>query len=334
MTPILIVTNLFVRYRTRGRLSAVLSSEPAEIEAVAGVSFTLAAGETFALVGESGSGKTTIARAIAGLPQRRSGSIRFEGTELVGLSRRDFKPIRRQMALMFQDAVGSLNPRLTVRAILAEPYKVHNLPSAELEHSIAALLDKVGLAPDFLNRYPHQLSGGQARRVNLARALALDPKLIIADEPTAGLDVSVQGEILNLLNTIQERLGLTILIITHNLHVVRHIANRVAIIYLGRIVEQRATANLFSAPRHPYSAALLSSNPQVGRSSAPTRIVLRGEMPSLLRRPRGCEFHTRCPFAEERCRIEAPTLSGVGGEAVSCHYALNGGQLNDTGSVR
>jgi peptide/nickel transport system ATP-binding protein len=329
MTAILSVTDLFVRYRTRGRFLALLSGEPAEIEAVAGVSFSLVAGETFALVGESGSGKTTIARAIAGLPQRRSGSIRFEGTELVGLSRRDFKPIRRQMALMFQDAVGSLNPRLTVRAILTEPYKVHNLPSGEFQHSIPALLDKVGLARDLLNRYPHQLSGGQARRVNLARALALDPKLIIADEPTAGLDVSVQGEILNLLNRVQERLGLTILIITHNLHVVRHIANRVAIIYLGRIVEQRATANLFSAPRHPYSAALLSSNPKTRGSFASTHIVLRGEMPSLLRRPRGCEFHTRCPFAAERCRIEAPTLTGTGGEAVSCHFVLDGGRANN-----
>jgi peptide/nickel transport system ATP-binding protein len=323
MTPLLSVRDLTVRFRVRGPLAAAVTGEGAEVEAVAGISFDIAPGETMALVGESGSGKTTVARTIAGLIRPKVGSVLFEGQELTGRSTADLKSMRRQMAIIFQDPVGSLSPRLRVASILAEPFRVHGLAGAGMARQVDRLLDLVGLQREIAGRYPHQLSGGQARRINVARAIALEPKLLIADEPTAGLDVSVQGEILNLLNALRERLDLSMLIITHNLHVVRHIASRMAIMYLGRIVESGPTSVLFTSPRHPYTAALLSASPRPDPDAPPQRLEISGEIPSLFRRPSGCEFHTRCPFAQERCRIEPPLpVMAAGGEFFTCHFPL------------
>ncbi|HEY7750422.1 MAG TPA: ABC transporter ATP-binding protein [Aestuariivirgaceae bacterium] len=323
MTLLLSVRDLKIRYSVRGALAAALTGESAHIEAVSGVSFDLVPGETLALVGESGSGKTSVARTIAGLIKPYSGSVHFEGRELIGCPPTKLKEIRRQMAIIFQDPVGSLSPRLRVSSILAEPFRVHGLASSAMPRQIDRLLDLVGLPKEIAGRYPHQLSGGQARRINVARAIALEPKLLIADEPTAGLDVSVQGEILNLLNELRERLGISMLIITHNLHVVRHIAGRMAIMYLGRIVESGPTARLFAAPCHPYTAALLSASPRPDPDVKPQRLEISGEIPSLFRRPSGCEFHTRCPFVREKCRFEPPTLTVAGpGIFFTCHFPL------------
>jgi oligopeptide/dipeptide ABC transporter ATP-binding protein len=324
MTPLLSVRDLRIRYPVRGGITAALTGESAEVEAVAGVSFDIARGETLALVGESGSGKTTVARTIAGLIRPHSGSVRFDGQELTGRTAAELKAMRRQMAIIFQDPVGSLSPRLRVRSILAEPFRVHGLASPALPQQIERLLDLVGLPKEIAERYPYQLSGGQARRINVARAIALEPKLLIADEPTAGLDVSVQGEILNLLNALRERLQISMLIITHNLHVVRHVAARMAIMYLGRIVESGPTARLFAAPRHPYTAALLSASPRPDPDAVPQRLEISGEIPSLFLRPSGCEFHTRCPFVREKCRFEPPTITVAGpGEFFTCHFPLS-----------
>jgi len=295
------------------------------IRAVAGVSFEIGAGETFALVGESGSGKTTLARAINGLQSIAGGEVRFDGRRIDRLSRAASIPLRRQMALMFQDPLGSLSPRMKVGDSVAEPFRVHGL-KVNLREETMRLLSLVGLSADFAARYPHQLSGGQARRVGVARAIALNPRLIIADEPTAGLDVSVQGEVLNLLNDLRERLGLAMLIITHNLPVVKHVADRMAVMYLGRIVESGDTRDLFRAPAHPYTAALLSASPQPHPAQARERISLPAEVPSLLERPSGCEFHTRCPWSKPRCATDAPdaiyTDDAGGARRVLCHYPL------------
>ena len=296
-----------------------------EILAVAGVSFDVKPGETFALVGESGSGKTTLARAINGLQPISDGSVQFDGQRIDTLSAGAMKPLRRDMAMMFQDPVGSLSPRMKVGDLVTEPFRIHGMPDGNLEGETERLLSLVGLTSDFAERFPHQLSGGQARRVGVARAIALNPKLIIADEPTAGLDVSVQGEVLNLLNDLRERLGLAIVIITHNLHVVHHVADRMAVMYLGRFVETGPTDEIFSAPTHPYTAALLSANPEPDPDKARDRISLPAEVPSLLARPQGCEFHTRCPWAVDRCSRDAPALADHGARRISCHYPLAAG---------
>lgn len=319
---LLAVNDLRVRFRIGGFMAS-LTGGANEIEAVSGVSFTLERGRTFALVGESGSGKTTLARAINGLQPVAVGSMRFEGRELRDLSTSDWKPLRRRMSMMFQDPVGSLSPRLSVRSLLAEPFRIHGLSKRDLNAEVARLLGLVGLPLDFADRYPHQLSGGQARRVGVARAVALDPVLIIADEPTAGLDVSVQGEVLNLLNDLRDRMGMSMLIITHNLHVVRQIADSMAVMYLGRFVEEGETEAIFNAPRHPYTAALLSANPEPDPDKIHNRIALPAEVPSLLARPSGCEFHTRCPFVREYCATNAPASMAVGTGRFTCHFPLN-----------
>jgi oligopeptide/dipeptide ABC transporter ATP-binding protein len=280
------------------------------------------------LVGESGSGKSTLARAVLGLLAIESGTISFDGKELVGLRDRAFKAIRRDVAMMFQDPIGSLSPRLTVRSLVVEPFKIHGLGDRDLDAEAGRLLAMVGLPAEFGRRYPHQLSGGQARRVGVARALALSPKLIVADEPTAGLDVSVQGEILNLLGRLQAELGIAILIITHNLNVVRHITDRMAIMYLGRFVEQGPTEEIFRRPRHPYTEALLSANPEPDPDAVIDRVEIRGEVPSLMNRPRACEFHTRCIYAQERCTREAPALTLEGRDhGYTCHFPLTESHL-------
>jgi len=320
--PLLTVSDLRVVFRTGGFLAA-MTGRGSEIEAVAGVGFTLERGSTLALVGESGSGKTTLARALNGLTHVASGSIRFEGQQLTGLGEPALKPVRRRMAMMFQDPVGSLSPRLSVRSLLAEPFRIHGLPARDLDAEVARLLALVGLPRDFAERFPHQLSGGQARRVGVARAIALEPALVVADEPTAGLDVSVQGEVLNLLNELRDRMGLAMLIITHNLHVVRQIADRMAVMYLGRFVEVGATEDVFERPHHPYTAALISANPEPDPDKARNRISLPAEVPSLLARPPGCEFHTRCPIAAPRCAAEVPPAVAFGAGWATCHFPLN-----------
>jgi len=325
MTNLLEISDLRVRYQITPPLKALLNpSQPAFVDAVAGVDLFLEAGKTYALVGESGSGKSTLARAVNGLvPAGSESSIRLDNIELTTLSASEFRSQRRNMVMMFQDPIGSLSPRCTVQTLLKEPFQAHGLIERDLDAECRRLLSLVGLPSSFADRYPHQLSGGQARRVGLARAVALDPRLIIADEPTAGLDVSIQGEVLNLLNSLQDRLGLTILIITHNLHVVRHIAHRVGIMYLGRLVEEGFAEEIFDAPRHPYTKALLSASYTPDANA--DRIELKGEAPSLRNRPKGCEFHTRCPFEREKCRLEAPPIGAASthNHRYSCFFPLS-----------
>lgn len=324
MSALLEVADLRVRFRSMTSLRALLRGvvDPF-IDAVGGVSLQLTRGETLGLVGESGSGKSTLARAIMGLLPAAAGTIRFQGEELTGLGERRLRRYRRDMALMFQDPVGSLSPRLRVASLITEPFRIHGRADRDLDSEARRLLALVGLPAEFGRRYPHQLSGGQARRVGVARALALNPPLLIADEPTAGLDVSVQGEVLNLLARLQAELGIAILIITHNLNVVRHITDRMAIMYLGRLVEQGPTETIYRRPRHPYTAALLSANPQPDPDARLARIEIRGEVPSLLNRPTGCEFHPRCVHARERCAREVPALTQAGARhSFTCHYPL------------
>lgn len=287
------------------------------VNVLAGVSFDVAPGETYALVGESGSGKTTVIRAIAGLAPAQEGSVKYDGQEIRGLPERSLRPLRKDIAMMFQDPVGSLSPRLTIGNLVTEPYRIQGMKDRDLQSEAKRLLEMVNLPAHFVNRYPYQLSGGQARRVGVARALALEPKLILADEPTAGLDVSVQGELLNLLNDLRERLGLAMVIITHNLSVVRHVADRMGIMYLGRLVEEGTTEAIFDRPRHPYTRCLLSANPEPDPDARLERIALKGEPPSLLRRPSGCEFRERCPFAQEVCN-QTPSWEVSEGRGLRC----------------
>lgn len=293
------------------------------IDAVADVSLTIRAGETYALVGESGSGKSTLARALNRLVAPAPGSgIVFDGIDIAPISASAFRRMRRDMAMMFQDPIGSLSPRMTVRGHLVEPFIAYGMHDRDLDGECNRLLDMVSLPRDFAGRYPHELSGGQARRVGVARALALNPKLIIADEPTAGLDVSVQGEVLNLLNELQGRLGLTILIITHNLHVVRHVADCIGIMYLGRIIEEGPTDEIFADPRHPYTHALLSAAARPDPDAVHDRVELQGEVPSVARRPVGCEFHSRCPRARPDCLAARPTETSDGTRRHSCFHPM------------
>lgn len=292
------------------------------VNVLAGVSFDVAPGETYALVGESGSGKTTVIRAIAGLAPAQEGSVKFNGQEIRGLPEKHLRPLRKDIAMMFQDPVGSLSPRLTIGNLITEPYRIQGMKERDLQAEAKRLLEMVNLPAHFANRYPYQLSGGQARRVGVARALALEPKLILADEPTAGLDVSVQGELLNLLNDLRERLGLAMVIITHNLSVVRHVADRMGIMYLGRLVEEGTTEDIFHSPRHPYTRCLLSANPEPDPDARLERIALKGEPPSLLSRPSGCEFRERCPFAKEVC-TQTPSWEVSEGHGLRCLAPLS-----------
>ena len=311
-----------VRFRTEGALQARLKRiDDPFIDAVMEVSFSLSKGETLGLVGESGSGKTTLGRAIIGLVETYSGSIKFEDRELVGLPASAYKPVRKDVAMMFQDPVASLSPRKTVRKLIVEPFKIHGVKGCDYEREAKRLLQMVGLSEGYKGAFPHQLSGGQARRVGVARALALLPKVVIADEPTAGLDVSVQGEILNLMKRLQAELGLSYLVITHNLPVVRHLSDRLAIMYLGRFVEVGRTADIFARPAHPYTLGLLSAVPEPDPDKRRDKLELQGEIPSLRDRPGGCEFHTRCPFAVDQCRNVVPDYREVApGRYASCHF--------------
>ncbi|MER8989658.1 ABC transporter ATP-binding protein [Mesorhizobium sp. M0843] len=326
MSALLRVEDLRVRFRTMGPLKALATRTKAPfIDAVCGVSFEIGKGETLALVGESGSGKSTIARTIIGLQRPDSGSVLFDGQHIEALSGAARKPYFRRMAMMFQDPIGSLSPRLTVRSLLTQPFRIHGLKDRDAVGEAERLLRMVGLPEDFASRYPHQLSGGQARRVGIARALALNPDLLIADEPTAGLDVSVQGEVLNLLAQLQDEFGMAILIITHNLNVVRHMTDRMAIMYLGCFIEVGSTEPVFDQPRHPYTEALLAANPEPDPDAVLNRIELKGEVPSLFGRPSGCEFHTRCRYAQDICSRVFPkpeTSSDDTEHSFRCHFPL------------
>jgi oligopeptide transport system ATP-binding protein len=311
--PLLSVRNLSVHYALKGGF--IFQREVARVKAVDGVSFDIHPGETLGLVGESGSGKTTIAKAVIQLKNPDAGSVNFEGQELVGLSNSAMRLIRRKMGMVFQDPYGSLNPRLRAGDIVGEPLKVHGLAGDRdsYREQIASLLTTVGLSPAMAERYPNEFSGGQRQRLGVARAIAAKPSLLILDEAVSALDVSIQAQILNLLQDLQEQFKLAYLFIAHDLAVVRHISNRVAVMYLGRIVETADSKDLYERPLHPYTQALLSAiptpNPVHERSRE--RIILRGDLPSPMNPPSGCRFHTRCPIAIESCSLTDPELRGL-----------------------
>lgn len=306
MSPLLAIDDLSVTFARSGSLSRLINPFPLpSFNVIDGVTLSLMPGETLGLVGESGSGKTTLARTILGLVRAAAGRIVFEGRDVQTPA--DFRAMRRRSAMMFQDPVASLSPRLRIGTLLTEPQVIQGLPMPDRRAAAKALLALVGLPASFVDRFPHELSGGQARRVGVARALAMKPHLLLADEPTAGLDVSVQGDVLNLIGELKRELGFAAMIVTHNLAMIRHVSDRLAIMYLGRLVETGPTQDVFSAPMHPYTATLIQSEPIPDprrRSQSP---AVTGEIPSVFRRPSGCEFHTRCPIARDRCKTEAPT---------------------------
>lgn len=292
------------------------------VQAVAGISLALKVGETIGLVGESGSGKTTLAKALVGLNRPTSGTVSLEGRDLTALKRADRLWLRRRVQMIFQDPLSSLSPRARIGRLLAEPIVIHGLDQRECWPKVLDLMARLGLSEAQLEKYPHQISGGQARRVAIARALVTEPAFLIADEPTAGLDVSVQGELLNLLADLQKRFSLGILMVSHNLNVIGRVTDRVAIMYLGKVVEEGTTRTIFRAPRHPYTKALLSANPVIDPEHKRVKLVLSGEIPSPSRPPAGCRFHTRCPRVQDRCRGEEPQLAGSEGQRYACHFPL------------
>ncbi len=319
-TPLLETRNLVKHFPVKG--PGLFAATRGTVRAVDGVDLAVHPGETVALVGESGCGKTTVARAAALLQRPTTGSVRFAGRELTGLGKRALRPLRRRIQMVFQDPFASLNPRLPVGAIIAEPLVIHGIgDGAERRQRVARLARSVGLDPGDMDRYPHQFSGGQRQRIAIARALAPEPEMIIADEPVSALDVSIQSQVLNLLKDLQETHGLAFLFISHDLAVVRHFADRVAVMYLGRIVEEAPAEALFADPRHPYTRALIAAAPEIGRGKRRPGAALAGDVPSPMAPPPGCAFHPRCPLTAEVCRRTAPRLDAAGaGHAAACHF--------------
>ncbi|MBI3714790.1 MAG: dipeptide ABC transporter ATP-binding protein [Betaproteobacteria bacterium] len=290
------------------------------VHAVDGVGFTLQAGETMALVGESGCGKSTVGRLLLRLLEPTSGRVWFDGVDITGLSPQEMRARRRELQIIFQDPYSSLNPRMTVEQTLTEPMALHGLAAGRHRERAAELLDMVGMAPQYLRRFPHEFSGGQRQRIGIARALAVEPRLIVCDEPVSALDVSIQAQVINLLRDIQQRLGIAYVFIAHDLAVVKHIASRVAVMYLGQIVEYADKQSLFAAPRHPYTHALLSAIPVPEPGRVRDRLLLEGDVPNPISPPSGCRFRTRCPHARPRCAEEVPALTGEGAHRVACHF--------------
>jgi oligopeptide/dipeptide ABC transporter ATP-binding protein len=325
-TPVLDVRGLKKHFPVR---KGLLRSVAGHVYAVDGVSFSIAPGETLGLVGESGCGKSTVARAVIRLVEPTAGEVRILGRDILPLTRREMRPYRRQAQIIFQDPFSSLNPRMSAGDIVGEPLRVHELAHAkERRERVAALFERVGLRGSQMDSLPHQFSGGQRQRIGIARALALDPALIIADEPVSALDVSIQAQVINLLMDLQDEKKLSYLFIAHDLAVVEHISHRVAVMYLGRIVEYAETRALFRSPLHPYTEALLAAVPVPNPRLRRQKRVLQGDVPSPINPPSGCHFHTRCPYAMERCRVEAPRLLEVTrGHWAACHLRHTAGSV-------
>jgi oligopeptide transport system ATP-binding protein len=315
--PLLRVENLVKHFAIRHGL---FGRQSGAVRAVDGVNFDLAVGTTLALVGESGCGKSTTGRLVLRLLEPTSGAVRFAGANLFELDAEAMRAQRRALQIIFQDPFGSLNPRMTVGQMLAEPLALYALAEGRRAERVTELLQTVGLAPQHAARYPHEFSGGQRQRIGIARALAVEPRLIVCDEPVSALDVSIQAQVINLLVDLQRRLGLAYIFIAHDLAVVRHIATRVAVMYLGRVVEFADTRALFAQPRHPYTLALLSAIPIPDPTTRRARVILQGDVPSPSAPPSGCGFRTRCRYARPRCAAEVPALTGAGAHAVACHF--------------
>jgi oligopeptide transport system ATP-binding protein len=319
-TPLLQVKNLVKHFPIR---SGLLQRVRDHVQAVDGVSFDLEAGETLGVVGESGCGKSTTGRCILRLIEPSSGEVWFEGRNVTTLDKDSLRAVAREMQIIFQDPYASLNPRMTVGAIIGEGLVIHQMAAnaKEVEDRVAKLLQTVGLSPDYMRRYPHEFSGGQRQRIGIARALAVNPKLVICDEAVSALDVSIQAQVINLLEDLQQEFNLTYLFIAHDLSVVEHISRRVAVMYLGRIVEIAPSRELYTTPKHPYTEALLSAVPIPDPTVKRKRIVLQGDVPSPIHPPSGCHFHPRCARAQAQCKTEAPALRELApGHTAACHF--------------